>query len=150
MLKQLQLYNHWKFFILLSVLFLSLGCTAEKEKEVLSCGDLFSTYAEKPVKLDFMKCTKGTGQTLFDAKYTVSSENSHEVEKILVKQYGLMKFSDYYYSMPINEVFIRSKSLEEYDNNYTLLIIISNENFDFIHNKKMDTGFTVNVKIMDI
>lgn len=155
-LMQLQLYKNCKLFILISVLLLSQGCTPDepisKPQNALFCGDFFTKYADKPSKLHFVKCTTGQGQTLFDAEYVVSSEDSQEVENILVKQYGLMKFSDYYHSMPMNEVFLEPVSLKKIDPDYHLLIIINNDNFEslLIDSKTKNEGFTVNVKIMVI
>ncbi len=51
------------------------------------------------------------GQILVNAEYRVSSKYAEEVEQFLVEKYGLMKFSDYYHAMPLNEVFLTPESL---------------------------------------
>lgn len=132
---------------LLLVFVLLQGCT----KKVI-CEDLFSRYAEKPTKLKFIKCAKGTGQVQFKATYSVSGSDADEVEKALVKRYKLIKFSDYYHSMPINKVHINPKKLLVIDSSYSLSIEITRIDYDELTNeiKELSNGFFVYVKVWAI
>jgi hypothetical protein len=136
-----------RFIPLLFVFVLLQGCTQK-----VSCEDLFSKYADKPTKLKFIKCTKGTGQTQFKATYSVSGSDADEVEKALVKQYKLIKFSDYYHAMPMNEVHIAPKNLLEINPYYSLSIEITRIDYDELTNeiKKIPNGFFVYVKVWEI
>ncbi len=129
------------------------GC-APAEK--VSCGDLFSEYAEKPAKLKYLECDKGTGQTVLVAKYRVSDEAASEVEQELVKRYGLMKYSEYYHAMPFNEKSLRPEKLLEKDPDYWLIIEIYEIDYETLELElhrggdlsKKRVGFLVNVSIM--
>ena len=57
----------------------------------LECGDLLEIYAEKPEKCHFINCIEGTNQTLVEATYQVSGEDSWQVEEFFVAKYGLGK-----------------------------------------------------------
>ena len=154
MSEQLQSFKYSKALLCLFCLFLlafSQACTSKIER----CGDIFSKYAEKPEKLQFIECSKGESQAVYSAKYIASSENANEIEKFLVKKYKLIKFSDYYHSMPMNEVYHKSKSLIKLNPNYSLLINIEHPNFDSKSHSKGETlrkssSFTVHVSIVDI
>lgn len=132
------------------MLIFSLGCSSDKT--TISCGDLFSEYAEKPNNLIFIECSNGISQTLFNAEYRVSSEHSSETEQFLVNKYGLKKFNDYYHSMSLNEVFLEPKSLTQINSSYVLRIIISHKNIDLHEDNSSigKEGFVVNVTIMEI
>ena len=151
MLESSQLYKPFKL-LFISFFIISFQACSSVEKPEL-CGDLLTSYAEKPANLTFLKCKKGKGQTVVVANYSVSDQNANEVEDFLVKRYGLMKFSDYYHSMPMNEVYLSPKKLLEKNANYSLLIGIENKNMEknplnktTIKNK----SFLVYVKILDI
>ena len=135
---------------LLIILVLFQGCSAK-----VSCGDLFSKYAQKPKKLKFVKCEEGTRQVLFKSSYRVFGDDVATVEKLLVEQYGLRKFSDYYHAMPENKVYITPQSLLKIDSNYTLSIEISLVDFDelalnHIGQPMQVNEFIVYVKVWDI
>lgn len=56
------------------------------------CGDLLAMYAQKPDKLEFIECKVGShAQTLVEATYEVSGENSKTVEDFFVQKYGMGK-----------------------------------------------------------
>lgn len=58
----------------------------------IPCNDLLSTYAKKPVGLEFIKCERPKeGQIKARAIYRVSGEKSEEVEQFLIKNYGMGK-----------------------------------------------------------
>lgn len=85
----------WSFKI--GILFILFACKALKaqtfdlEKFIKSqdCGDLMEELAEKPKHLQFVKCDRLNGQTLFEAKYKVVGEKANSVEKFLHKNYGM-------------------------------------------------------------
>lgn len=138
-------------FVIVIVIFQ--GCTPATK---VSCGDLFSEYAEKPAKLKYLGCNKGTGQTVLEAKYRVSDEAASDVEQELVNRYGLMKYSDYYHAMPINDVGLRPNSLIETNPDYWLIIEIHEIDYKTLELElhrdsdlsKKRIGFLVNVSIM--
>ena len=151
MLGQFKIKKYFSFVLFFSLLILLLGCSSDNSTSI-SCGDLFSEYAEKPNNLIFIECSNGTGQTLINAKYRVSAEHSNEVEQALVEKYGLMKFSDYYHSMPLNVVYLEPKRLTKMNPFYVLRIVISHKNLD-LHEDNRDIGkegFVVNVSVMGI
>ncbi|NMH86599.1 DUF4952 domain-containing protein [Flavivirga algicola] len=56
----------------------------------IPCNDLLSTYAKKPIGLEFIKCERlEKGQTIAKAIYRVSGEQSKEIEDFLIKNYGM-------------------------------------------------------------
>ena len=151
MLRNPGLAHHFSFLFLVFILLTDQGCSSDK-KITISCGDLFSEYSEKPDQLTFVKCSKGQGQILLDAEYRVSSQYAEAVEQFLVKKYGLMKFSDFYHSMPTNEVYLSPESLTKIQPYYVLRILISHKNLE-LHNDNNDSKtqeFLVNVMIMEI
>lgn len=144
MSEQLQSFKYFK--VIFFLVFLQ-ACSSKAE----DCTDIFSKYASKPEKLQFLECTKGEGQVVYSAKYFASSEDSNEIEKFLVKKYKLMKFKDYYHSMPMNEVYITPKSLMKKNSNYSLLINIEHPNSQGEDGTpEKNSSFIVHVSIMDI
>jgi len=142
-----------KLIPLLFALAIFQGCAPATK---VSCGDLFSEYAEKPAKLEYLECNKGTGQTVFEAKYRVSDEAASDVEQELVKRYGFMKYSDYYHAMPQNLKYIESKKLLERNPDYSLSIHIIEIDYETLELElhrggdlsKKRRSFLVNVKVM--
>ncbi len=75
-----------RFPFILIILFYS--CT---NSTILQCGDLLSLYAEKPVELEFLECSKEKGQVILRSKYRVSGKDSKKIEQVLISKYGLGK-----------------------------------------------------------
>jgi len=139
-----------KYIIFVSILLLY-GCGAANNGSI-SCGDLMSVYAEKPKELKFKSCSKGKDQTLLHAKYFASAEHSIEIEKFLVEKYGLLPRDKYYFSMPLNRIFIEPDNLKKIHPFYHLSIDIHAENFEELiedKDKKLES-FWVHVKILVI
>lgn len=53
--------------------------------------NLLEAYAEPIKNLEFVKCENGEGQHIKSATYRVKGEHALEVEKCIVKKYGMAK-----------------------------------------------------------
>lgn len=59
----------------------------------VDCTDLLSTYATKPQKVTFISCKTGSGQIILEANYKVSGKDSEEIERFLIRKYGMGKLT---------------------------------------------------------
>ncbi|WP_299117416.1 DUF4952 domain-containing protein [uncultured Winogradskyella sp.] len=58
----------------------------------IPCNDILSTYAKKPIGLEFIKCERPkNSQTIARATYRVSGKESEEVERFLIENYRMGK-----------------------------------------------------------
>lgn len=145
-----------KHLLLLILLFFSTPCLTQK----LECGDLLKKYAIKPSKIEFIQCKTGTGQTILEANYKVLGKNSEEIEKLLIKEYGMgkLKFVGYgWESINGKNGYFENEELKAIHKNYSIEISMygnaekitknGTSEIEFDRNK---IDFSLTVKIVEI
>ena len=145
-----------KYLLIAILFFFSNSCLTQN----LECGDLLKKYAVKPNKVKFIECKTGTGQTILEADYKVSGENSREIENILIQEFGMGKLKFVccgWESENGKNGYVENEHLKEINQNYVLEISMyanaekENEkgetDIEFDRNK---IEFNLKVRIMEI